>query len=54
MVGDAANDIGAARALGIPAVAVSYGYTRIPVHELGADMVIAEFSQLDAALERLP
>jgi len=54
MVGDAANDIGAARALGIPAIAVSYGYTRIPVHELGADMVIAEFSQLDAALDRLP
>lgn len=53
MVGDAANDIGAARALGIPAIAVSYGYTRIPVDELGADMVIADFSQLNAALDRL-
>ena len=53
MVGDAANDIGAARALGVPAIAVAYGYTRIPVDELGADMVVADFSQLDAALDRL-
>ncbi len=54
MVGDAANDAGAARALGVPVILVSYGYTRIPVDELGADLIISEFSQLPEALGRLP
>lgn len=54
MVGDAANDVGVARALGVPVILVSYGYTRIPVDELGADLVISEFSQLTGALTRLP
>ncbi len=54
MVGDAANDVGAARALGMPVIVVSYGYTRIPVDDLGADRVIADFAELTAALDRLP
>lgn len=54
MVGDAANDVDVARALEMPVIAVSYGYSRVPVHELGADMVIAGFSQLLKALDRLP
>jgi phosphoglycolate phosphatase len=54
MVGDATNDVGVARALGVPVILVSYGYTRIPVDELGADLIIPEFSQLPEALARLP
>ena len=54
MVGDAANDVDVARALQMPVIAVSYGYSRVPVHELGADTVIAGFSQLPEALDRLP
>jgi len=54
MVGDAANDVDVARALGLPVILVSYGYTRIPVADLQADRVIAEFSQLPAALDHLP
>ena len=53
MVGDNANDVKAARAVGIPVVAVSYGYPRMPVAELGADLVIDRFADLPAALARL-
>ncbi len=54
MVGDAANDVDVARALGVPVIVVAYGYTRTPVADLGADMIIAEFSDLPAALDHLP
>jgi phosphoglycolate phosphatase len=53
MVGDGRNDVLAARAAGVPVVAVSYGYSRVPAAELGADLVINHFSQLPAALKRL-
>ncbi len=53
MVGDNANDVRAARAAGVPVVAVSYGYPRMPVADLGADIVIDRFADLPAALERL-
>lgn len=53
MVGDSANDVNAAKAAGIPVVAVSFGYTRIPVHDLGADVVIDHFDQLPDALASL-
>jgi phosphoglycolate phosphatase len=54
MVGDGRNDVLAARAAGVPVVAVSYGYSRVPAAELGADLVINQFSQLREALDRLP
>ena len=54
MVGDSANDIGTARAAGLAAVAVSYGYPRMPIDELGADIVIDRFADLPDALSRLP
>jgi len=53
MIGDSANDIQAARAAGLPVVAVSYGYARMPVADLGADHVIDRFADLPAALDRL-
>jgi phosphoglycolate phosphatase len=46
MIGDAAPDLGAARAAGIPVVLIAGGYTRIPAQELGADAVVARFSEL--------
>lgn len=50
MVGDSANDIDAAKAAGIPVVAVDFGYTDTPVTELGPDIVISHFDALyDAA-----
>lgn len=46
MIGDSINDTQAAINLGIPSVAVSFGYTDIPVHELGADKVIDHYNEL--------
>ena len=53
MVGDHANDFNCARAAGVPVVLCRYGYSPVPVAEMGADAVIDEFPQLPAALERI-
>jgi phosphoglycolate phosphatase len=52
-VGDTSYDIGAARAAGLPVVAVSFGFCDKPAHLLGADAVIDHFDELIPALERL-
>ncbi|MEJ8476093.1 phosphoglycolate phosphatase [Roseibium algae] len=54
MVGDSVTDIDAARAAGIPVVAVDFGYTPVPVKELGPDKVISHFDDLGSALQKLP
>ncbi|MFD1694585.1 phosphoglycolate phosphatase [Roseibium aestuarii] len=53
MVGDSVTDIDAARAAGIPVVAVDFGYTPVPVRDLGPDRVISHFDDLEAALDEL-
>lgn len=53
-IGDSPNDAEAARAAGLPLLLVSFGYTRVPVTELGADVVIERFEELVGALARLP
>ena len=53
MVGDGPNDVAAARGAGLPVVILSYGYSRVPAERLGADRVIARFSDLPAALASL-
>lgn len=53
MVGDSPNDIAAARGAAIPVVAVSFGYSRVPAHELGADLLIGDFRDLPQALAKL-
>jgi phosphoglycolate phosphatase len=52
-VGDSAIDVQAARAAEIPVIAMSYGYTTIPVSELGADAVLDDFAELPDAIGRL-
>ena len=52
-VGDTTFDTGAARAAGIPCVAVSFGFNDAPAEELGAQAVIHHFDQLIPALEKL-
>lgn len=60
MVGDHLNDLACARGAGAPAVLCAYGYSRVPVSELGADAVIERIDQLPdaiaaiSALARLP
>lgn len=53
MVGDNAHDVAVARAAGIPAVAVSYGYPRMDPEKLGADRLIHSFAELPRALADL-
>ncbi|WP_428697072.1 HAD family hydrolase [Stappia sp.] len=53
MIGDSRTDIDAARAAGLPVVAVTFGYTDTPVSELGPDVVIDHFDQLAEALAGL-
>jgi len=53
MVGDSVTDIRTARAAGVPVVAVDFGYTEVPVTELGPDRVISHFDALPAAVDAL-
>jgi phosphoglycolate phosphatase len=53
MIGDSATDIATARAASVPVIAVDFGYTEIPVAELGPDAVISAFSELPTAISAL-
>jgi len=53
MVGDSVTDIKTARAAEVPVIAVDFGYTDVPVSELGPDRVISHFDELIAAVEAL-
>jgi len=50
LVGDSDNDVKAAWDAGMPVVLVDYGYSRVPVAELGADRVVSDFRALPAVL----
>ena len=52
-VGDSISDTDAARAAGVPCVAVTFGFSDRPAEELGADLLIDHFDALVPALERL-
>ncbi len=52
-VGDTTFDTGAARAAGLPVVAVRFGFCDVPPDDLGADAVIDHFDDLVPTLERL-
>jgi len=49
MVGDSGADIKTARAAGVPVIAVDFGYSDVPVAELGPDRMISRFDELAAA-----
>lgn len=53
MVGDSVTDVQTARAGGIPAILMSYGYTPEPAETLGADRVLDDFRQVPAAAKAL-
>ncbi|MEO1889317.1 MAG: phosphoglycolate phosphatase [Cycloclasticus sp.] len=53
MVGDSVNDIKAAQAAGFYSICVDYGYHGdYDVHQLGADVVISHFSQINQLLQQ--
>jgi phosphoglycolate phosphatase len=53
MVGDSITDISTARAAKVPIVAVDFGYTDVPIAELGPDRVISSYVELPAAIAAL-
>jgi phosphoglycolate phosphatase len=53
LVGDSAADIAAARAAGIPVIAVTFGYTDRPVATLGPDRLVDDFADIWPAAETL-
>ena len=53
MVGDSETDIDAAKNARMPSICVSFGYTRVPVTELGADVIIDHFDEFPRALATL-
>lgn len=54
VVGDSINDVDGAHRAGMRAIALSYGYTRIPPSEFGAEALIDGLSELPGALAALP
>jgi phosphoglycolate phosphatase len=53
MIGDSITDLSTARAAGVPAILLSYGYTPVPARDLGADAVLDDFAELPDTLKRL-
>jgi len=53
MIGDSVTDLHTARAVGVPCILMSYGYTPVPASSLGADIVLDDFTTLPGALDRL-
>lgn len=45
-VGDSINDVLAAKGARVRCILVGFGYSKVPPHELGADLVIDHFSEL--------
>jgi phosphoglycolate phosphatase len=50
MVGDSMTDVRTARAANVPAIAVAFGYSEVPVASLQADRLIGSFAELPAAI----
>lgn len=53
MIGDSPADVGAARAAGIPVIALSGGYRSVAADTMQADALIDGFDELPAALDSL-
>jgi phosphoglycolate phosphatase len=53
MIGDSRADLDAARGLSMPCVLVRYGYTAVPVEELGGDVLIDRMAELHDVLPKL-
>lgn len=53
MIGDTSTDINAARAAGVPVIAVNFGYSPVPIQDLKPDRIISHFDELNDALTTL-
>jgi phosphoglycolate phosphatase len=50
MVGDSEVDVATAKAAGVPVIAVTFGYTQVPVHQLDPDGLISQYNELIPAV----
>ena len=50
MVGDSGTDIRTARAASLPVIAVTFGYSEVPIASLQPDRLISSYSELEAAI----
>lgn len=53
MVGDSTTDTRAAKHANIPCILVSFGYSDVPLAEIGGDITIDHYDDFDAALAQL-
>lgn len=53
MVGDSAIDVQCAKATGVMIIGVSFGYSRTPMCELGADITIDSYAEFEVACNSL-
>jgi len=53
MIGDSKTDLLTGRAAQVPVILLSYGYTPEPAADMGADMVLDDFSGVPAAAKQL-
>ena len=49
LVGDSRTDLDTARSAGVPFIGVSFGYTPVPMRELGPDLLVGSYEELDPA-----
>ncbi|MGD9806518.1 MAG: HAD-IA family hydrolase [Hyphomicrobiaceae bacterium] len=53
MVGDSATDLQTARAAGVPMIGVPFGYTDVPMRDLGPDVLLEHYDQLFATVAQV-
>ncbi|MEO0791636.1 MAG: HAD-IA family hydrolase [Pseudomonadota bacterium] len=53
MVGDSETDIATAKAASLPVIAVTFGYTSIPVEDLDPNDIVSSYGHFDGALNRV-
>jgi phosphoglycolate phosphatase len=53
MVGDNEHDVAMAKAAGVPVILVRYGYHRVPLATLAADIQIDAFAALPPAVAQI-
>jgi phosphoglycolate phosphatase len=53
MVGDSGTDVRTARAASLPVIAVTFGYSEVPIESLRPDRLIGSYAELEAAIRRI-
>jgi phosphoglycolate phosphatase len=53
MVGDSHNDVYVAKNAGVPVIAVTFGYSQIPLDQLDPDALIDDFAEILSLVTKL-